>query len=119
MSTEATAAEIAAEIRDDWTIDPGTGRSNSSPEFVRLCAEVERLIRQDAFKLIGGRADLTAGLIMAQLAHVHHLAPRETPSRAGHDEAIRLALEFAASKAPSEEHAQPFRAALAAMDQEG
>ena len=37
---------------------------------------------------------------------------------AEHDEAIRLALELAASKAPSLEHAQPYRAALAAMNRE-
>jgi hypothetical protein len=59
----------------DWTADPETGRSNSSPLYRDLCAEVERLIRGDSHKLIAGRAGDTVGLIMAQLAHVHHLAP--------------------------------------------
>lgn len=59
----------------DWTVDPRTGRSNSSPEFERLCFEVERLIRASAFDLIGGRADQVARLIMARLAHEHGLRP--------------------------------------------
>lgn len=70
--------KIQEEIAQDWTVDPETSRSNSSALFNRLTAEIERLIRQDAFKLIAGRADMTAGLIMAQLAHVHHLGPRPT-----------------------------------------
>ena len=73
------------ETATDWTVDPETGRSNSSPLFRDLCAEVERLIRSEAFSLINGRIDSVAGLIMAQLAHVHHLAPAETsaPEAAG------------------------------------
>jgi len=64
----------------DWTCDEA-GMSNSSAEFDRLCREVERLIRGDAHHLIGGRADLTACLIMAQLAHVHNVGPlpKESP----------------------------------------
>lgn len=58
----------------DWTAE-GTV-ANSSEEFLRLCAEVERLIRGDAHMLISGRADATARLIMANLAHEHGLAPR-------------------------------------------
>lgn len=58
----------------DWTTDPD-GRSNSSKLFEKLCDEVETLIRSDAHSLIGGYAGSTARLIMAQLAHVHGLAP--------------------------------------------
>lgn len=65
---------IEAQVAADWTAKDG--RSNSSDLFKQLCAEVERLIRSDAFALIGGRADTTARLIMAQLAHLHGLAPR-------------------------------------------
>ena len=115
---EATAAEVAAEIRDDWTIDPETGRSNSAPEFVRLCAEVEGLIRQSAHSLIAGRADLVAGLIMAQLAHIHHLAPREIPSRGKYDSTIREALRIAVTAAENDRQAERFEAALAALDHE-
>ncbi len=61
----------------DWTRKKG--QSNSSDEFLQLCEAVERLIRADAFHLIAGRADMTARLIMAQLAHVHGLAPRGRP----------------------------------------
>lgn len=73
---------------DDWTI--GNGRVNSSPAFIALCDEVERLIRGDAHKLIAGRANDTACLIMAQLAHKHGLRPKKTDgvtiSRATFDE---------------------------------
>lgn len=58
----------------DWTCD-NTGRSNSSQKFQRLCDDVERMIRGDAHSLIAGNAQSTARLIMAQLAHVHGLAP--------------------------------------------
>lgn len=62
----------------DWTTD-SEGRSNSSEQFKTLVKEVERLIRGDAHMLISGRADLTAGLIMAQLAHRHGLSTTPTP----------------------------------------
>ena len=57
----------------DWTLDPRTGRCNSSVEFMRLRNEVGRLIRDSAHDLIVGRAEDVGGLIMAQLAHVHGL----------------------------------------------
>lgn len=66
-------------MTDDWTVDPVTKRCNSSPEFLRLTAAVERLIRDSAHTLIAGRADNVAGLIMAQLAHVHGMRPKEIP----------------------------------------
>lgn len=59
----------------DWTRDPETGRSNSSPEFERLSKEVGRILRSSAADLIGGRTDEVGRLIMAQLAHVHRFAP--------------------------------------------
>lgn len=61
-------------LRRDWTTAPD-GRVNSSPEFLRLVAEVERLIKGSAHSLLNGRADQTARLILAQLAHVHGLRP--------------------------------------------
>lgn len=60
----------------DWTVAED-GRSNSSELFVELCRQVERLIRGDASMIVAGRADATACLIMAQLAHVHGLRPAE------------------------------------------
>lgn len=65
----------------DWTVDPLTGRSNSSPEFEHLVGEVTRLIRDEAHALLSGRADMTAALILAQLAHVHGLAPATTTNQ--------------------------------------
>lgn len=59
----------------DWTAVPN-GPSNSSPEFERLVHEVDLLIRQSGHTLIIGGSRSVAGLIMAQLAHVHGLAPR-------------------------------------------
>jgi hypothetical protein len=68
-------SNTGAMSRPDWTADPLSGHSNCSPEYRRLIGEVEQLIRSQAHALISGRADQVAGLIMAQLAHVHHLAP--------------------------------------------
>lgn len=65
--------------RKDWTVDPKTGRSNSSKRYKEICKHVERLIRNEAFSLIAGRADNTARLIVAQLAHVHGMKPKDTP----------------------------------------
>jgi hypothetical protein len=62
-------------LEADWTVDPVTNRTNSSEKFKLLCDEVDRLIRGEAFNLITGRADKTAVLIMAQLAHKHGLMP--------------------------------------------
>lgn len=64
--------------REDWTMDE-SGRSNSSKEYLRLCAAVAELIRESGHALINGGVDRVAGLIMAQLAHVHRLVPRATP----------------------------------------
>ena len=58
----------------DWTCDE-EGRSNSSERFKEICKEVERLIRDDANMLIMGRADRTAGLIVARLAHKFNFGP--------------------------------------------
>lgn len=58
----------------DWTCG-ADGRSNSSAGYLRLCAEVERLIRSDAHALIDGRAEHTARLIMSELAHEQGLRP--------------------------------------------
>ncbi len=68
---------------EDWTLKDN--RSNSSDEFLALCNEVERLIRDSAFHLISGQADMVAGLIMAQLAHVHGLVPRKTKAAHGQE----------------------------------
>lgn len=69
----------------DWT--EHEGRTNCSPLFECLVIEVARLIRGDAFALLDGGADRTARLIIAQLAHVHGLAPLEATSWRSHCEA--------------------------------
>lgn len=73
-----TASGGSVEAMGDWT-KARNGRTNSSAEFNRICKEVERLIRGDAFHIINGHADMTARLIVAQLAHVHCMAPVYPP----------------------------------------
>lgn len=74
----STDALAASEL--DWTIDPETGRSNSSQEFLHLTAEVGHLIRSGgSSQCLSPRwTAATARTIMAQLAHVHGLAPSGT-----------------------------------------
>ena len=83
--TSKTVGEIAAVMTkltpEDWTVDRKSGRSNSSARFLELSAEVGRLIRRDAFSLLQGRSEDTGRLIMAQLAHVHGLAPSKKVKR--------------------------------------
>ena len=64
-------------IEVDWTVDPETHGSNSSPEFRQLVSEVARLIKGEAHSLLGGQVESAAQLIMAHLAHKHGLAPRK------------------------------------------
>ena len=60
----------------DWTVDPQTGRSNSSEQFTRLVGEVERLVLASSGTCLSREwARGTAALVMAQLAHVHGLRP--------------------------------------------
>ncbi|HSX01557.1 MAG TPA: hypothetical protein VLF67_04930 [Candidatus Saccharimonas sp.] len=74
----APAGETAQPvITADWTVDPESGRSNSSERFRDLEQAVTALIVGDAHKLIAGRARDTAGLILAQLAHKHGLVPAD------------------------------------------
>ncbi len=63
-------------VEPDWTAGPRG--SNSSDAFERIVNEVTRLIHECAHDLIMGRTPGVARLIVAQLAHVHGMAPRET-----------------------------------------
>jgi hypothetical protein len=71
--------QIARMAELDWTVSPVDGKSNSSPAFEEMATAVEELIRQSAHTLLAGRADTVARLIVAQLAHVHHMAPVHEP----------------------------------------
>lgn len=62
----------------DWTRGPD-GRSNSSEEYLKAVAAVERMIRNSAFSLINGQVHDVARLIVSQLAFVHGLGPKEQP----------------------------------------
>jgi len=61
----------------DWTRHGATGRSNEAPIYLGLRAEVARILRQSAHDLINGGVDTVAGVIVARLAHVHGVGPRE------------------------------------------
>jgi hypothetical protein len=76
-------APEAGEWAADWTINPETNRSNSSPLFLGLVQAVKDLINGGAggFVLRPNWTGNMAGLIMAQLAHVHGLAPSDVRGR--------------------------------------
>jgi|HubBroStandDraft_1064217.scaffolds.fasta_scaffold76931_3 hypothetical protein len=59
----------------DWTVGDN-GRANSSVAFSRIKARIAEIIVNSAHDLLRGNAETVAGLILAQLAHVHGLAPR-------------------------------------------
>lgn len=60
----------------DWTVDPETGVSNSSPEFLELAVFVGELVREQAHSLLNGGHSTNAGrFIMAQLAHIKNVGP--------------------------------------------
>ena len=61
--------------KNDWTVNPNTGHSNSSTRFLELCYVVGRLIFNNSRIKTVGEAEILARLIMAQLAHEHSLAP--------------------------------------------
>lgn len=84
MGRDAGPADVFA-TKADWTFDPETGRTNASPVFRRLVGEVDRLLRGGAGGVVLGESwtSGTAALIVAQLAHVHHLAPT-APESAPH-----------------------------------
>lgn len=60
----------------NWTSHEG--RENSSLEYKRFCREISLLIASNGgSSLSRAWADMMGGLIMAQLTHVHGLAPRD------------------------------------------
>lgn len=59
---------------DDWTaLD---GRSNSSPLFTQLVAEVRDNIVNGAFDIVQGHTETVARVIVARLAHRYGLRPK-------------------------------------------
>lgn len=68
-------AEIRDAITSDWTVDPATGRSNSSSAYLAMVAEIESAIRQEGHALINGGANSVARMIVSTLAHAHSMRP--------------------------------------------
>lgn len=71
---------MSTEQSTDWTAEDG--RANSSPLFLALVRDVERMIRDGAHDLITGRAGTVARVIVANLAHRHGLTPTGKPEDA-------------------------------------
>lgn len=61
----------------DWTADPGTGRSNSSPAFQKAVEGVAALIKRMFPEKKDREVEALARVIVAHLAHNEHLGPRE------------------------------------------
>lgn len=72
---DATSERGSYLYTTDWTVDPETGRSNSSPEFEELSEFVGEIIRDSAHSLILGGYAGVGRLIMAQLAHRKNVGP--------------------------------------------
>lgn len=69
---------------EDWTADPVTGLSNTSQRYQDLVAEVDALMRGGGGHCLSPQwTRSTAALIMARLAHVHHLAPCQVQQEPG------------------------------------
>lgn len=62
----------------DWTVDPISHRSNSSPFFQLLTDQVDNLLVNSARDLVTGRTKSVAGLILAQLTHKYGFAPTKS-----------------------------------------
>lgn len=62
-------------MKPDWTQD-ASGHVNSSPEFLAIVLAMEALIRN---LRVGDDVPTAARMIVAQLAHVHGLAPAPSP----------------------------------------
>lgn len=82
-SVQAYQVPEAGEWSPDWTVNPETNRSNSSFLFLGLVEAVKDLVNGGAggFVLRPNWTNSMAGLIMAQLAHVHGLVPSELRGR--------------------------------------
>jgi len=75
-----TAVEKNPDWKPNWTTHPETRRENSSKLFTSLVEEVSRLIQEGGgWALDENWVKMKAGLIMAQLAHVHRLSPPGWP----------------------------------------
>lgn len=87
-----TATDPQASPVGDWTTN-SEGRANASAKFLHLKDRIAQLINNDTGYILAlGRADSLAGLILAQLAHVHHLIPEDQISMAA--EGLTLAQEL-------------------------
>lgn len=73
-------AQVPVTEPTNWTVDPVSRRSNSSPVFVAIAKRVAEIIRNSANDLLQGHSETVGRSIVAQLAHIHHLAPTKPAS---------------------------------------
>lgn len=59
----------SAKIKGDWTLDPRTGRVNTSAEFEQMIEVVADMIRDGGFDIVHGHIDDLARTILASLSH--------------------------------------------------
>ena len=62
----------------DWTVNPITHRSNSSPFFHFMTVEVNRMIVNSARDIVQGQTMNLAGFILAQLTHKYGFIPSKS-----------------------------------------
>ncbi len=89
---------------ENWTLDPATGRTNSSPLFLFLVDEVARIISNAR---VGDHPEGHARLIMAQLAHIHGLVPAASRSEENELAHIHGLVPAATKTSRSEENELP------------
>jgi hypothetical protein len=63
------------QVSNDWTVDPTSGLANSSTDFASLAGAIDELITSHANASSQAGSITTGRLILAQLAHLHGLAP--------------------------------------------
>jgi len=63
-------------MKPDWTTGKD-GKTDSSVKFTELVCVVTWLIFSSSHDLINGSNESVARVIVAQLAHVHNMAPAE------------------------------------------
>ena len=63
--------------KPDWTVDPETGRSNSSPAYLAAVDRVKTIILGSGYDIVRGQIEGVARLIVSNLAHGQGLQPKK------------------------------------------
>lgn len=80
--SEEVRGRLSRDFRPDWTIDLATGKSNSSPLYVKISGEIEKVLRETVASMLKGRRFKEAArYLLAQMVHVHQMAPEQAEIR--------------------------------------